>query len=383
MNNHLSIFVLGSILLFNSIVSSAGILLGSDLVDYSAVAGAALNISVDSLVTNELGALAAIGIGARTDTANLYSDKGAVNTGDGGKSGNIYAGAAVSIATNATVKNVYAAAAVTLGASGKADSIYSAAAITLGALSTSQYVYAASVITGDGANSKTAFTVTAPIIGLYEENFDIDGALEQLNNAQKSLLSLKNYFNLDVGYGSNTFESGVWKGSAVTIAADALIQFDGKGEENPIWVFNLDSALVVGAGAQFEIINAGAGASILWNLGGSLSLGNGTSFVGTAFVTGAVTGATSEVSCGNLFAKMAIGIGSMISTNCPSTDTWAGSVNGLGYGVDISNGIISNQSSSPTLFVSEPSTVLIFSSLTLMLFVTRLKHRQLFKYFFK
>jgi hypothetical protein len=42
------------------------------------------------------------------------------------------------------------------------------------------------------------------------------------------------YFNLDVGYGSNTFESGVWKGSVVTIAADALIQFDGKGEENPI-----------------------------------------------------------------------------------------------------------------------------------------------------
>jgi hypothetical protein len=48
---------------------------------------------------------------------------------------------------------------------------------------------------------------------------------------------------LDVGYGSNTFESGVWKGSAVTIAADSLIQFDGKGEENPIWVFNLDAAM--------------------------------------------------------------------------------------------------------------------------------------------
>jgi hypothetical protein len=239
----------------------------------------------------------------------------------------------------------------------------------------SQDVYAASDITGDVANSKKAFTVTAPVIGLYEETFDIDDALEQLANAQRSLLSLKNDFNLDVGYGSNTFESGVWKGSAVTIAADALIQFDGKGEENPIWVFNLDAAIVVGAGVQFEIINAGAGASILWNLGGSLSLGDGTSFVGTAFVTGAVAGDTSVVSCWNLFAKMAIGIGSMISTNCLSTDTWAGSINRLGYGVDISNGIISNQSSSPTLFVSEPSTVSMFSSFNWMLFVTRLKHR--------
>jgi hypothetical protein len=104
---------------------------------------------------------------------------------------------------------------------------------------TSQDVYAASGITGDGANSKTAFTFTAPVIGLYEETFDIDDALEQLANAQRSLLSLKNDFNLDVGYGNNTFESGVWKESAVTIAADALIQFDGKGEENPIWVLIL------------------------------------------------------------------------------------------------------------------------------------------------
>lgn len=43
-DNHLSIFVLGSTLLFNSVVSKVGILLGSDLVDYSAVAAAALNI---------------------------------------------------------------------------------------------------------------------------------------------------------------------------------------------------------------------------------------------------------------------------------------------------------------------------------------------------
>jgi hypothetical protein len=76
-----------------------------------------------------------------------------------------------------------------------------------------------------------------------------------------------------------------------------------------------------------------------------------------------------------LVAKMAVGIGSTSSTNCLSTDSWAGSINGLGYGVDISNGIISDQSSSPTLFVSGQSTVLMFSSFTSMLFVTRLKHR--------
>ncbi len=375
MNRSLLTLFLGSTLLFNSTGTSADLLLGSSLVDYSAVAGAALNISADSVVTNELGALAAIGIGARTNTANIYSSKGAVGTGDGGNAGNIYAGAAVSIAANATVKNIYAEAAVTLGASGKADNIYAAAAITLGALSTSQDVYAANAITGDGANSKTAFTSTAPTIGLYEETYHIDDALEQLASAQEALSSLKNDFNLDVGYESHIFESGVYEGSAVTIAANAIVQFDGKGEENPIWVFNLDAALVVGAGTQFEIINAGAGASVLWNLGGSLSLGADTSFVGAAFVTGAVAGATSEVSCGNLFAKMAIGIGSMISTNCLSTDTWAGSINGLAYGIDIVKGTILKKISYPTLSVSEPLTGSMLPCFAVMLFLIRLKRK--------
>ncbi len=76
----------------------------------------------------------------------------------------------------------------------------------------------------------------------------------------------------------------------MTIAADSLIQFDGKGEENPIWVFNLDAALVIGAATQFEIIRAGEGASVIWNLGGALSLGAGTQFVGTAFVKATVAG---------------------------------------------------------------------------------------------
>jgi hypothetical protein len=102
------------------------------------------------------------------------------------------------------------------------------------------------------------------------------------------------------------------------------------GAENPIWVFNLEGALSLGAGTQFEIINTGGGASIIWKLGCALTLGAGTSFIGTAFVTGAVAGATSDVTCGNLFTNTtaAIGIGTMISTNCLASDTWTGSKKG-------------------------------------------------------
>ena len=41
------------------------------------------------------------------------------------------------------------------------------------------------------------------------------------------------------------------------------------------------------------------------------SLGAGSTFLGTAFVEGAVSGATATVSCGNLYATGAISIGSI------------------------------------------------------------------------
>ena len=380
MNGKFTNLFLGSILFSISAGSTASLLLGPDLVGYSAVAGAALDISADSIVTDDLGALAAIGIGARTDTANIYSATGAVGTGDGGNAENIYSGAAVSIAANANVKNIYALAAVTLGASGSAENIYAGAAITLGALSTSHDVYAAAAISGGGATSQTANTNTASVINLYKDTLDVDAALEQIVSAQEALNSLDFDFELDVGYASAIFEAGVWQGSAVTVAANAIIQFDGMGEENPIWVFNLDAALVLGAATKFEIVNAGAGASVIWNIGGALSLGAGTSFVGAAFVTGAVTGATSDVTCGNLFTNTtaAIGIGTMISTHCLATDTWTGSRNGLAAGIDITDGIISNKSlavAADPVLVSEPSTGFIVASFALMFFAGRLKHQ--------
>jgi hypothetical protein len=372
MNSRLKSFFLGSILLLFSTGSAAVLLLGTELVGLSGVAGAAINVSADSIITDTLAARGAVGIGARTDTENIYSGA-AVATGAGGNAGNIYAGAAAGVAANATAKNIYAEAAVVVGAGGSAGNIYSGAAVTLGASSTSLNVYAAAAITGGaGANSTSAGVSTTSVISLYKETYDLDKALEQMAIAQTALFSLESDFELDVGMGSTVFESGVYSGSAVTIDAGSIIQFDGKGEENPIWVFNLDAALVVGAGSQFEIINAGEGASLIWNLGGALSMGAGTSFVGSAFATGAVAAATSDISCGNLFASTAIGIGSTISTNCVGSDSWAGSINGLAFGVDITNGVISNKL---PVAISEPSTSLIFSSLAIMLFAARVKRK--------
>jgi len=393
MYSKLSHYFLASILLISSTGSSASLLLGPDLEGYSVIAGAALNISANAIVTDDVAARAAVGIGAQTDTANIYSGA-AVVTGAGGNSGDIYAGAAAGIAALGSATNIYAEAAVTLGAGGTAGDIYAGAAVTLAAGSSSGDVIAGGAVTGAGFTNKTASTPNAaPAVSSYKATFDIAKAIQQIADAQTALSSLEHDFELDVGMGNFDFEPGIYKGTALTIAADSTIRFDGEGAENPLWIFNLSSALTAGARNKFEIINAGAGASVIWNLGGSLVLGAGNSFIGATFITGAAAGATSDVTCGNLFTTSAIGIGSTISTNCKGSDTWAGSVNGMADGVDITDGVVTNtsvakvsvakvsvrpQTVTPPLVpvpVPAPSTGLLFGIFALLLFAATAKRK--------
>jgi hypothetical protein len=347
MNNKQSTILLCSILLFNSTASVAETLVGPDLIGYSAIAGAALTIEADAAVSNNLGAHAAITIGAGSDTSNIYAGA-AVAVGDGSNTENIYSGMAAGIAANGSATNIYALAAVVLGAGASTADIYSGAAIGLGAGSTSGDVYAAGAITGTGANSTTAYTDTSESINSYKETLNMVNALAQIVSAQATLVELENDFVIPTTLGSYVFEPGVYGGSALTITAAATITLDGNGEESPLWIFNLSGALSAGAGNIFEITNAGAGASVIWNIGGGTTLGAQASFIGTVFSYGAITGgAGSSVSCGNLFSLAAVGIGSITSTNCIGTDTWAGSINGLNDSLSITDGVASNGISVP------------------------------------
>jgi hypothetical protein len=347
MNNKQSTIFLCSILLFNSTEAVAGSLLGPDLLGYSAIAAAAITIEADGFVSDDLGSQAAVNLGAGAETANLYAGA-AVTTGDSSSAGNIYAGEAAGIGANGTAGNIYAGAAVVIGAAGNAANLYSGTAISLGDSASVGDIYAAGIITGTGANSATAYTDTASSIDAYKETLDTVKAIEQIMSAQVILFGLDSDFSLLTTLGTYTFEPGVYEGSALTITAASTITLDGKGAENPLWIFNFSGALTVGASTMFEITNAGDGASVIWNTGGAVTLGAQTSFIGTTFANGAISGgAGSNVSCGNLFSIAAIDISSLISTNCIGSDTWDGSINGLNDGLDITNGVASNGISVP------------------------------------
>jgi hypothetical protein len=64
------------------------------------------------------------------------------------------------------------------------------------------------------------------------------------------------------------------------------------------------------AGAMSTFVAPESG-TVIWNVGGALTLGAGTDFSGVALVEGAVTAATSWVTCGNLYATAAVYIGSL------------------------------------------------------------------------
>ncbi|ABM04937.1 hypothetical protein Ping_3250 [Psychromonas ingrahamii 37] len=274
---------------------------------YAAISGAAMSIAASSTVNGDLAAQAALAIGANAEVHNIYAGA-AVSTGALSSVENIFSGAAASIGADAIAQNIHAGAAITVGADGDVQAVYAGGDITLGANASTNGVLA------EDANSDD-----------YVEAGDIHNAgnmtemIALIMDTQSALFALEpspENGPLLTNIGTSTLAPGVWEGSAVTIAASSTITFDADvstNNEDHVWVINLSDALTVGASTNFEVIGLDDTdtATIIWNVGAALTMGAGTSFRGTAFVKGAVTGGTSSVSCGHLYATAAISIGSI------------------------------------------------------------------------
>jgi hypothetical protein len=276
---------------------------------HAAIAGGAINIAAGSTVNGDLAAQAAVVLGANSVVHNIYAGA-AVTTGALSTVENIFSGAATTAGANADAQNIHAGAAITVGASGTIEKVYAGAAITLGAGASTNGVLA------ENANSDEYAEA-----GDIHNSVNMTEVIAEITETQAALSALEPSsanIALSTTMGTRDLAPGVWEGSAVSIAASSTITFDAShdhvdGDENLVWVINLSEALTVGADTHFETSDLAEGhtATIIWNVGAAVNLGAGTSFRGTAFVGGAVTAATSSVSCGHLYAKAAISIGSI------------------------------------------------------------------------
>ena len=319
----------------------------NDYKTYAGVAGAGMSVAAGSQINGHLAAQAALVIGADTQAQNAYAGA-AVSTGAGSVVTNIYAGAAATIAANAIATKVVAGAAITAGGGAFADDFYAGAAITLGggtqqrSYDKTSHVYAGAAYTGtlitkeegEVEYQKSAGGLEAHINALKngKASFDMATALNDIDAAYAALSSLTKTedsnvqaytlgTSVGVATGPTTLMPGVYQGGAVNMPADTVITFNagsnghGGYNNNQVWIINLTDALTLGAGTSFDMSKAGDNATIIWNVGGAVNLGAGTEFIGITIVKGAVTGATASLSCGNLYAKGAVSIGSIGSVN--------------------------------------------------------------------
>jgi hypothetical protein len=284
------------------------------LTSHAAISGAALSIAAVSVVDGNLAAQAAVTIGAglNTQTQNIYSGA-AVTTGAQSTVKNIFSGAATGLGAGAHAENVHAGAAITVGAGGEVHGVYAGAAIT----------YGAGVTYGEGNHQPKLLDETANTASDAPEDIhnatSMKAAIDQIGVAQAALSTLIDTTTAPLYTAMGGFEvlaPGVHQGGAVNIAANSVVKFsaDNQSSEpmNHVWVINLSEALTVGAATVFETeVPEGDTATIIWNVGAAVTLGAGSKFIGTAFVGGAFGAATSDVSCGNIYAIGAVSVGSI------------------------------------------------------------------------
>jgi hypothetical protein len=208
----------------------------------------------------------------------------------------VFAGSYVTVgATNGTINgDVASGLYVTTGAASQINGdIVAVAAVTLGeGATTSGTIDSGAAITlGAGATSGTQTALTPQSVSVQKG---------QLGVAQSTLSALSSSPIPPGNWAANaTYTPGVYKvAGLLSVTADVNITLNAGGQDNAVFVFNIDNYLSFGAGVTVSVTNDPNGSAIIiWNAaGGYISIGAGADIVGTVMAhTYVSTGAGSTV----------------------------------------------------------------------------------------
>jgi hypothetical protein len=226
-------------------VAITGVAITSSFSDLSVYSATYLSTGASSVVTGGImsGGYTSIGVSGTLD-GNISSG-GYTTTGAG------------AIVTGAVLAGGY----VTTGASSTiSGAIAAVAAITPGAGSSQQELSSALMMS---------------------EQAD---ASQRVVDAQNTLQAMGGTALAAETLGTETLVAGVYSATNLWTTAGTTLTLDGQGLANQTWVFNVSTIMALGANTHVVLINAGEGASVIWNAyGGYASIGADAQILGTVY----------------------------------------------------------------------------------------------------
>ncbi len=132
-----------------------------------------------------------------------------------------------------------------------------------------------------------------------------------------------------------TFKSGVFQAaSALDVSADGIVTLDGEHDDNSVFIFQVGSALNLGARTRIELTNGAQACHVFWQVGSAATIGEASAFAGTILADAAITvGATTTVD-GRALAGTAITLSDndFVSGPCSSAPAGGGTGGSGGSG---------------------------------------------------
>ena len=123
----------------------------------------------------------------------------------------------------------------------------------------------------------------------------VHNADEAANQAQADLLTAYDDADgrtprseLSGDLGTRTFRAGVYHSTAA-LALTGTVTLDAAGDENAVFIFQVDAAMDTAANANVVLANGARAANVFWQTQGAVGTGAGTVLRGTILSEGAVT----------------------------------------------------------------------------------------------
>ncbi len=140
---------------------------------------------------------------------------------------------------------------------------------------------------------------------------------------------------VDGDIAGHTYASGVYQAAAaLDVSADGIVTLDGEHDPNAVFIFQVGSALNLGARTNIRLINGAQACHVFWQVGSAATIGEGSTFNGTILAHAAITvGATTRVD-GRALAGTAITLADndFISEDCSSAPDGGGTSGGGSVG---------------------------------------------------